>query len=68
MEHVGGSLLDVTVSDDVETSGRGEDLFILPLHFVGPQNEKTYNSIAYFFAGPSLGINLGHFAWGDNGS
>jgi hypothetical protein len=68
MEHVGGSLLDVTISDDVETPGRGEDLFILPLHFVSPPKEKTYDSIVFFFAGPSLGINHGHFAWGDNGS
>jgi hypothetical protein len=29
MERVGGSLMDATGSNDVETSGRGEDLFIL---------------------------------------
>jgi hypothetical protein len=42
MERVGGSLLDVTVSDDSETPGRGEDLFVLPLHFVNPESRPLY--------------------------
>ena len=67
MERVGGSLLDVTVSDGGETPGRGEDSFVLPLHFVDPEKEKTF-SIAHLFAGPSLGTNHGHYTWGDNGS
>jgi hypothetical protein len=39
MERMAGSLLDVTVSDDGESPGRGEDFFILLIRFFKPQRE-----------------------------
>jgi hypothetical protein len=42
MEHVGGSLPDVTVCVEGEISGRGEDLFILLLQFLKPQKRSHH--------------------------
>jgi hypothetical protein len=61
------SLLDVTVSDDGEIVGRGEDFFVLPLHVFKTPKEKTC-SIVCFFAGLSLGRDHDHIYCGETGS
>jgi hypothetical protein len=60
MERVGGSLLDVTVSGEGKIPGRGEDLFILLLHFFNPKM-RGHCLLYAFFAGPSQGTNHGLF-------
>jgi hypothetical protein len=58
MEHVGGSLPEVTVCVEGEISGRGENLFILLLHLLKPQKEKP-SSVVYFFTRLAQGSNHG---------